>query len=178
MDKLKNFIDTNREAFEDDLLPEGHFERFEQKLAAPRKSRATLYSLCAFAAAACIALLFLFKLPGWNTFAYAARTGGHRSAHLRGEGGDRGTSSLLQYADERHHLPDAGDVQTATDSWDGGTLERDKTGPDRQLYVRGNGPSDSALLQCRPLCHEPALQHQPGKSQHHVEADGEYEDNK
>ena len=30
MDKLKNFIDTNREAFEDDLLPEGHFERFEQ----------------------------------------------------------------------------------------------------------------------------------------------------
>ena len=25
MDKLKNFIDTNREAFEDDLLPEGHF---------------------------------------------------------------------------------------------------------------------------------------------------------
>ena len=63
MDKLKNFIDTNREAFEDDLLPEGHFERFEQKLAVPRKSRATLYSLCAFAAAACIALLFLFKLP-------------------------------------------------------------------------------------------------------------------
>ena len=52
MDKLKNFIDTNREAFEDDLLPEGHFERFEQKLAAPRKSQATLYSLCAFAAAA------------------------------------------------------------------------------------------------------------------------------
>ena len=52
MDKLKHFIDTNREAFEDDLLPEGHFERFEQKLAAPRKSRATLYSLCAFAAAA------------------------------------------------------------------------------------------------------------------------------
>ena len=72
MDKLKNFIDTNREAFEDDLLPEGHFERFEQKLAVPRKSRATLYSLCAFSAAAC----------------------------LRGERGDRGTSSLLQYADE------------------------------------------------------------------------------
>ena len=64
MDKLKNFIDTNREAFEDDLLPEGHFERFEQKLAVPRKSRATLYGLWAFAAAACIALLFLFKLPG------------------------------------------------------------------------------------------------------------------
>ncbi|MCD7849017.1 MAG: hypothetical protein LUH63_04340 [Parabacteroides sp.] len=64
MDKLKNFIDTNREAFDDDLLAEGHFERFKQKLAAPRKSRATLYSLCAFAAAACIALLFLFRMPG------------------------------------------------------------------------------------------------------------------
>lgn len=64
MDRLKNFIDTNREAFEDDLLPEGHFGRFELKLAAPRKSRAALYSLCAFAAAACIALLLLFKLPG------------------------------------------------------------------------------------------------------------------
>lgn len=37
MDKLKNFIDTNREAFEDDLLPEGHFERFEQKLAVPQQ---------------------------------------------------------------------------------------------------------------------------------------------
>ena len=59
MDKLKNFIDMNREAFEDDLLPEGHLGRFEQKLAAPRKSRATLHIFCAFAAAACIALLLL-----------------------------------------------------------------------------------------------------------------------
>lgn len=32
MDKLKNFIDTHKEAFKDDLLPEGHFERFEKKL--------------------------------------------------------------------------------------------------------------------------------------------------
>ena len=64
MDKLKNFIDMNREAFEDDLLPEGHLGRFEQKLAAPRKSRVTLHIFCAFAAAACIALLLLFKLPG------------------------------------------------------------------------------------------------------------------
>ena len=32
MDKLKNFIDANRDAFEEDeMLPEGHFERFEQK---------------------------------------------------------------------------------------------------------------------------------------------------
>ena len=64
MDKLKNFIDTNREAFEDDLLPEGHFERFEQKLAVPRKSRATLYSLCALPRQLASPLLFLFKLSG------------------------------------------------------------------------------------------------------------------
>lgn len=64
MDKLKNFIDTNREAFEDDLLPEGHFDRFEKKLAPARKNRFKLYSLCAFAAAASIALLFLFRMPG------------------------------------------------------------------------------------------------------------------
>lgn len=63
MDRLKDFIDTNREAFEDELLPDGHFERFEQRLAAPRRSRATLYSLYAFAAAACLAFLFLFRLP-------------------------------------------------------------------------------------------------------------------
>lgn len=64
MEKLKNFIDTNREAFEDDLLPEGHFERFEKKLPPRRKNRFRLYSLCAFAAAASIALLFLLRMPG------------------------------------------------------------------------------------------------------------------
>ena len=42
MDKLKNFIDANRDAFEEDeMLPEGHFERFEQKLPKPRKNRAS-----------------------------------------------------------------------------------------------------------------------------------------
>ena len=55
MDKLKNFIDTNREAFEDDLLPEGHFERFEKKLPPARRKHFKLYSLSAFAAAAAIA---------------------------------------------------------------------------------------------------------------------------
>ena len=46
MDKLKNFIDANRDAFEEDeMLPEGHFERFEQKLPKPRKNRAALYNL-------------------------------------------------------------------------------------------------------------------------------------
>ena len=46
------------------MLPEGHFERFEQKLPKPRKNRAALYSLSAFAIAASIALLLLFRLPG------------------------------------------------------------------------------------------------------------------
>ena len=64
MDKLKNFIDANRDAFkEDEMLPEGHFERFEQKLPKPRKNRAALYSLSAFVIAASIALLLLFRLP-------------------------------------------------------------------------------------------------------------------
>lgn len=64
MDKLKNFIDTNREAFEDDLLPEGHFDRFEKKLPPARGRHFKLYGLCAFAAAASIALLLLLRLPG------------------------------------------------------------------------------------------------------------------
>ena len=65
MDKLKNFIDANRHAFEEDeILPEGHFERFEQKLPKPRKNRAALNSLSVFAIAASIALLLLFRLPG------------------------------------------------------------------------------------------------------------------
>lgn len=64
MDKLKNFIDTNREAFEDDLLPEGHFDRFEKKLPEAGRKHFKLYSLVAFAAAASIALLLLFRMPG------------------------------------------------------------------------------------------------------------------
>lgn len=64
MDKLKNFIDNNREAFENDTLPEGHFERFEQKLPKVKKNHTILYSLCGFAVAASIALLCLLSLPG------------------------------------------------------------------------------------------------------------------
>lgn len=45
MDKLKNFIDTNKEAFEDDLLPEGHFERFEKKLP-PAAGNISNYIVC------------------------------------------------------------------------------------------------------------------------------------
>lgn len=64
MDKLKNFIDANREAFDNEELPEGHLERFGQKLPKPRKRRATLYALSTFAVAASIALIFLLRLPG------------------------------------------------------------------------------------------------------------------
>ena len=94
MDKLKNFIDANRDAFEEDeMLPEGHFERFEQKLPKPRKNRAALYSLSAFVIAASIALLLLFRSAG-------TRAKDH-GPDLRGPRRDRGTTSILQYANER-----------------------------------------------------------------------------
>lgn len=76
MDRLKDFIDNNREAFDDEWLPEGHFERFEQKLsaAAPSKKRKRLYGLWgAFAAAAIIALLVLLRLPGGSTLPDSAQ---------------------------------------------------------------------------------------------------------
>ena len=98
MDKLKNFIDANRDAFEEDeMLPEGHFERFEQKLPKPRKNRAALYNLSAFAIAASIALLLLFRLPGGTGLPEPAQNG----PDLRGPRRDRGTTSILQYANER-----------------------------------------------------------------------------
>lgn len=68
MDKLKNFIEANREAFDDELLPEGHFERFEKKLEARKRNHRTkIYSLFAFVAAAGIALLLLLRMPGGTT---------------------------------------------------------------------------------------------------------------
>lgn len=64
MDKLKDFIDTNREAFEDERLPEGHFERFVQKLPESRQGRRMkIYALYACLAAVCAALLFLIYTP-------------------------------------------------------------------------------------------------------------------
>ena len=100
MDKLKNFIDANRDAFEEDeMLPEGHFERFEQKLPKPRKNRAALYNLSAFAIAASIALLLLFRLPGGTGLPEPAqKTMAQTCDGLRR---DRGTTSILQYANER-----------------------------------------------------------------------------
>lgn len=58
MDKLKDFIQDNIEAFDDGLLPEGHFERFEKKLPREQKRRFSLFSLSALAAAASLALFF------------------------------------------------------------------------------------------------------------------------
>jgi len=63
MDKLKHFIDINREAFEEKQLPEGHLERFEKRLSHPHRSQTIRYSLYSIIAAACISLLILFNLP-------------------------------------------------------------------------------------------------------------------
>lgn len=100
MDKLKNFIDANRDAFEEDeILPEGHFERFEQKLPKPRKNRAALYSLSVFAIAASIAFVALIPLAGRDRSA-GTRAKDH-GPDLRDPRGDRGTTPILQYANER-----------------------------------------------------------------------------
>lgn len=61
MDRLKQFIDDNRDGFDDVVLPEGHRERFGWKLSAHGKRRTLRYFICA-AAVACIALLIFFKL--------------------------------------------------------------------------------------------------------------------
>lgn len=91
MDKLKDFIDTHWAEFEKDCLPDGHFERFERKLAnfraacpeetepvaekgkpalrpLRRPNRTRLYSLgISFVAAAAVALFFLLRIPGGTT---------------------------------------------------------------------------------------------------------------
>ncbi|MDH6356207.1 hypothetical protein [Parabacteroides sp. PF5-9] len=63
MDKLKNFIDNNREAFENELLPEGHFERFKQKLPVKKNHRPLFINIGTVAVAASIILLLFFRLP-------------------------------------------------------------------------------------------------------------------
>ena len=99
MDKLKNFIDANRDAFEEDeILPEGHFERFEQKLPKPRKNRAALYTfgLCHSCLYRFVALI---PLAGRDRSA-GTRAKDH-GPDLRDPRGDRGTTPILQYANER-----------------------------------------------------------------------------
>ena len=64
MDRLKDFIDTHRKAFDEEPLPEGFLERFEQKLPPARQRRgAMLYWGFALSVAASLAHLFLLRLP-------------------------------------------------------------------------------------------------------------------
>ncbi|MDR1557907.1 MAG: hypothetical protein LBS88_12905 [Tannerellaceae bacterium] len=60
MDKLKDFIGKNREAFDEDLLPEGHFGRFRKKL--ERKKKIRRLSLWSISIAAGIGLCFFLKI--------------------------------------------------------------------------------------------------------------------
>ena len=61
MDKLKNFINTHREEFDKDELPEGHLERFEQRLPTVHRKHMLLHRLCAVAVAASLALFVFFQ---------------------------------------------------------------------------------------------------------------------
>lgn len=64
MDKLKQFIEDHRDEFDDIQLPEGHFERFEKKMRPPRRQQPfRLWFLTVAAVAACIAALFILRLP-------------------------------------------------------------------------------------------------------------------
>jgi hypothetical protein len=60
MDKLKDFIDKNREAFNEVSLPEGYMERFGKKLG--RKRAIRRFSLCCVSVAACAGLFLFLKI--------------------------------------------------------------------------------------------------------------------
>lgn len=62
MDKLKHFIQENKEAFNDEPLPAGHLERFERKLPTTRKPARKWLPLFAAAAAAAVAILVFIEL--------------------------------------------------------------------------------------------------------------------
>ncbi len=60
MDKLKRFIENNREAFDaDEMLPSGHLKRFEQKLPVQKSNRISMLMKAGLAIAATVALLLL-----------------------------------------------------------------------------------------------------------------------
>jgi hypothetical protein len=62
MDKLKHFIDTHREAFEDDLPPAGHFGRFEKKLPVPSRRQLNRTRVSAVAVAAAVTLFVFIRI--------------------------------------------------------------------------------------------------------------------
>ncbi len=65
MDKLKSFIEKNKEDFDDIPLPQGHLERFQKKLTTQNSSsRFRQYMLYGLAAAVCAMLLIMISLPG------------------------------------------------------------------------------------------------------------------
>ena len=100
MDKLKNFIDANRDAFkEDEMLPEGHFERFEQKLPKPRKKPCGPIQPIGLCHSCLYRFVALIPLAGRDRSA-GTRAKDH-GPDLRDPRGDRGTTPILQYANER-----------------------------------------------------------------------------
>lgn len=62
MDKLKHFIDANRNDFDEFSLPEGHLERFEKKLSGRRKRNRWLYGLTGIVSVACVTLVFIVHM--------------------------------------------------------------------------------------------------------------------
>lgn len=63
MDKLKDFIDKNREAFDDGILPDGHLERFVPKLPPSKRRRLIrLYSFVAAIVAAVVILVLVLNI--------------------------------------------------------------------------------------------------------------------
>ncbi|MDR1202944.1 MAG: hypothetical protein LBL58_15120 [Tannerellaceae bacterium] len=62
MDKLKNFIDTHKEAFEDDLPPMGHFGRFDKKLSVSSRKRLKWIQIFTVAVAAAVTLFVFIRI--------------------------------------------------------------------------------------------------------------------
>lgn len=61
MDKLKDFIENNKQEFDDIELPVGHMERFKDKLEGRKKQVVRRRLAWGIAAAACLGLLFTFQ---------------------------------------------------------------------------------------------------------------------
>ncbi|MDR1623972.1 MAG: hypothetical protein LBS04_03260 [Tannerellaceae bacterium] len=62
MDKLKHFIDTHREAFEDDLPPMGHFGRFDKRLSVSSRKQIRWINVLAVAAVAVVTLFVFIRI--------------------------------------------------------------------------------------------------------------------